>query len=59
MISKYTGKLVLIGVIAGVVVFLLAGCGNTIKGVETDIYEKRKAISDFVSPSPKPVETEK
>ena len=52
MISKYTGKLVLIGVIAGVVVFLLAGCGNTIKGVETDIYEKRKAISDFVSPNP-------
>jgi predicted small secreted protein len=32
-------------------VFGLAGCGSTLEGAKADIYDTRKAISDFVKPS--------
>jgi len=46
-------KMTLWAIFAAVIIFALAGCGNTMKGFETDIYEKRKAVSDFVSPAEK------
>ena len=41
--------------IAALLVFRVSGCGNTVSGFKTDVYEKRKAISDFVKPSETPV----
>jgi len=43
-------KIAIVSCFAAILIFGLTGCGNTMKGFETDIYEKRKAVSDFVSP---------
>ena len=37
----------------------LSGCSRTLEGAKTDIFDTRKAISDFVAPSSKPVKVEK
>ena len=42
-----------------VLVIGLSGCSRTLEGAKTDIFDTRKAISDFVAPSSKPVEVEK
>ena len=52
-------KIATVSCFAAILIFGLTGCGNTMKGFETDIYEKRKAVSDFVAPSSKPFEVEK
>tara|TARA_R110000824_G_scaffold23819_1_gene84660 strand:+ start:912 stop:1109 length:198 start_codon:yes stop_codon:yes gene_type:complete len=48
-------KMVAVSIIAALIIFSVAGCGNTVSGFKTDVYEKRKAISDFVKPSETPV----
>ena len=48
-------KMVAVSIIAALIIFSVAGCGNTVSGLKTDIYEKRKAISDYVKPSETPV----
>lgn len=48
-------KIVAVSIIAALIIFSVAGCGNTVSGFKTDVYEKRKAISDFVKPSETPV----
>ena len=55
MRESETLKMIVVSCIAAVIVFSLSGCGNTVSGFKTDIYEKRKAISDFVKPSETPV----
>ena len=52
-------KMVAVSIIAALIIFSVAGCGNTVSGFKTDVYEKRKAISDFVKPSGTPVKKEK
>ena len=47
--------MVAVSCIAALLIFSVSGCGNTVSGFKTDIYEKRKAISDFVKPSETPV----
>ena len=42
-----------------VLVIGLSGCSRTLEGAKTDIFDTRKAISDFVAPSIKPVKVEK
>ena len=56
-VSDYK-NLVVVGCISTIIIFALAGCGNTMKGLETDIYEKRKVVSDFVNPVETPVKKE-
>jgi predicted small secreted protein len=48
-------KMVAVSIIAALIIFSVTGCGNTVSGFKTDVYEKRKAISDFVKPSETPV----
>ena len=48
-------KMVAVSCIAALLIFSVSGCGNTVSGFKTDVYEKRKAISDFVKPSETPV----
>ena len=48
-------KMVVVSIITALIIFSVAGCGNTVSGFKTDVYEKRKAISDFVKPSETPV----
>ena len=52
-------KMVAVSIIAALIIFSVSGCGNTVSGFKTDVYEKRKAISDFVKPSGTPVKKEK
>ena len=52
-------KMVAVSIIAALIIFSVSGCGNTVSGFKTDVYEKRKAISDFVKPSETPVKKEK
>jgi len=47
--------MVAVSCIAALLIFSVSGCGNTVSGFKTDVYEKRKAISDFVKPSETPV----
>ena len=51
--------MVAVSIIAALIIFSVSGCGNTVSGFKTDIYEKRKAISDYVKPSETPVKKEK
>tara|TARA_R100001377_G_scaffold70453_1_gene45902 strand:+ start:1556 stop:1744 length:189 start_codon:yes stop_codon:yes gene_type:complete len=59
MRSEDLMRMIMVGFLAAALIFSLAGCGNTVKGFETDIYEKRKAVSDFVNPVETPVKEEK
>jgi hypothetical protein len=38
--------------------FAVAGC-KTVNGLKEDVYDARKSVSDFVSPSEPPVKEEK
>ena len=44
-------KMVAVSCIAALLIFSVSGCGNTVSGLKTDVYEKHKAISEFVKPS--------
>ena len=54
-------KISTVSCFVAILIFGLTGCGNTMKGFETDIIQKRQAMSDFINPSSdssEPVEEE-
>jgi predicted small secreted protein len=51
-------KMIIVGCFAAIIIFTVSGC-KTVNGLKEDVYDARKTVSDFVSPNPKPVETEK
>ena len=51
-------KMIIVGCFAAIIIFTVSGC-KTVNGLKEDVYDARKSVSDFVSPSEPPVKEEK
>ena len=51
-------NMIIVSCFAALIIFSVTGC-KTVNGLKEDVYDARKSVSDFVSPSEPPVKEEK